>query len=209
MSQRPQRGQRRGSSRAQAPGNVATNATADPVVNLSDAAAPAASVDIVVEGGDAQGHNDEEINAAAPEATVATSEGPARSGRANGTFSSTPLAQMFPGIVNPPSRGARIRGTHSRENSQATANPANNGNDVRDDANNHGNDAANGNNAERAEEATPDVFTPPSLAEIGEKISMKRRRPHSRTNSTTTHWPPGSPRGGMLAQFARSLPATA
>ena len=50
---------------AQAPGNVATNATADPVVNLSDAAAPAASVDIVVEGGDAQGHNDEEINAAA------------------------------------------------------------------------------------------------------------------------------------------------
>jgi hypothetical protein len=102
MSQRPQRGKRRGSSRAQAPDNVATNTTADPVVNLSDAAAPAASVDIVVEGGDAQGHNDEEINAAAPEATVATSEGPARSGRANGTFSSTPLAQMFPGIVKPP-----------------------------------------------------------------------------------------------------------
>ena len=99
MSQRPQRGQRRGNSRAQAPDNAATNSTADPVENPSDAAAPAAPVDIVHEGGDAQGHNDDEINAAAPEATVATSEGPARSGRTNGTVSSTLLAQMFPGIV--------------------------------------------------------------------------------------------------------------
>ena len=111
MSQRPQRGQRRGNSRAQAPGNAATNSTADPVENPSDAAAPAAPVDIVHEGGDAQGHNDDEINAAAPEATVATSEGPARSGRTNGTVSSTPLAQMFPGIVNPPGRGPRV--THA------------------------------------------------------------------------------------------------
>ena len=76
------------------------------------------------------------------------------------------------GIVNPPGKGPRVgdRTQGKTLKQEATATPANNGNYVQDDANNHGNHTANANNGATAEEQTREVFEPPSLAEIATRI---------------------------------------